>query len=84
MSFSNFLAEAEEGIEYKVNIRVGGSSNSTPDDLFMQCHEKCEWLNTEGDKHNCRLFQENLELTKGEIRHPLRTKECLSATDALI
>lgn len=84
MPFSDFLAEAEEGNEFIIKIMVRGLSNTATDDLFMQCHEKCQWLTREEDKPKCLLFKEILAVKKsGEVTYPLRTKNCLAATDSL-
>lgn len=85
MPFSQFLTESEEGVEFIVKILVRGNSNTTEEDLFMQCHENCQWLDRTEGQSKCSLFKGLLKEKKiGDISHALRSPNCLSATDALI
>ena len=84
MPFSQFLTEAEEGVEFIVKILVRGNSNTADEDLFMQCHENCQWLNRADTEPKCILFKGALKVKKvGEVSHALRSPNCLSATDSL-
>lgn len=83
-TFSRFLTEAEGGTEFVAKILINGTTkeNSSPTDPWFECHSDCQWLDAPNSR--CNLFQKELKPGKEGSNHLLRSKECLSATDALI
>ena len=78
-TFQSFLKESETPQEFVIKIEVRGA-----DSAFMQCSEKCQWLDRTDPTAKCKLFNETLSSKKdGEASYAMRAKNCLSATDSL-